>query len=127
MFDTGNDSVWFAVAIMALWVASIADVLVTRLGIWYHGMTEGNPLFRKLLPLSWFKFLFNGGAGAFTDAAVRFLLCCLFLGVTQSIGYADNAHSYLPFGMAAGIAGLVLRNWLSIRNKPVTKTIGQVS
>jgi hypothetical protein len=112
---------------MALWCASVADVLVTRAGIWYHGETEANGLFRKILPLPWFKFLFNGGDGAFVDCAVRFVLCILLLVSSQSIGCADNAHSYLPFGIAAGITGLVVRNWLLIRKRPTTATIGQVS
>jgi len=126
-FDHGNDSLWFVVGIILLWVATGFDVLVTRAGIWYHGMTEGNPLFRKLLPLSWFKFVFNTAAGAFADGAVRFVLCILLVVASKSIGYADNAHSYLPFGLAAGVGALVIRNWLKIRKVPLTKTVGQVS
>lgn len=127
MFDHGNESLWFAIGIMILWCAAAGDVLVTRLGIWYHGLTEGNKLFRKILPRAAYKFLFNGAAGAFADAAVRFVLCILLLEASKSIGYADNAHSYLPFGLALGVGVVVLRNYLMILKTTATKTIGQVS
>jgi hypothetical protein len=110
-----------------MWCAGIGDDLVTRIGIWYHGETEGNRLYRKLMPLSLYKWWFDGAAGAFADAAVRFVLSILLVVASKSIGYADNAHSYLPFGLAGGIGALVIRNWLKIRKQPVTKTIGQVS
>jgi hypothetical protein len=126
-FNHGNDSLWFVVGIILMWCAAVLDVLVTRAGIWYHGLTEGNPVFKKILPLSVYKFLFNGAAGAFADAAVRFVLSIALVVASKSIGYADNAHSYLPFVIAAGIGGLVVRNWLLIRKQPLTKVIGQVS
>lgn len=126
-FDHGNDSVAFALGTMALWLAQVGDILVTRAGIWYHGEAEANNLFRKVLPLSAFKFLFNGAFGAFADASVRLVLCILLLEASKSIGYADNAHSYLPFGVAVIPAVVAIRNWLLIRKKPVTATIGQVS
>jgi hypothetical protein len=126
-FDHGNDSLWFVVAVIALWCALGFDDLVTRAGIWYHAQTEGNALYRKLLPLSVYKFLFNGAFGAFCDAGFRMGLVIAFTLVCKHFGFADNGHSYLPFGLAGGVGGLVIRNWLKIRKIPATKTIGQVS
>jgi hypothetical protein len=126
-FDMGNDSIWFAVATMALWLSLAADDLVTRLGIWYHSQTEGNPLYKKFLPLSVYKFLFNGAAGAFADGAFRFVLAISLLVVCRHFGFANNSHSYLPFALAGGVTALVVRNWLTIRKFPTSKVIGQVS
>jgi hypothetical protein len=125
-FDHGNGSLYFVIAVILMWCASVLDVLVTRAGIWYHSQTEANPIY-KLLPAAVRKFLFNTAAGSFVDAAIRFAMCIGFVVAIKAIGYADNAHSYLPFAMAGGIGGLVLRNWLSFRKIPLTKTIGQVS
>lgn len=127
-FDQGNDSLWFVIGVIALFLSTGADVLVTRTGIWYHGLTEGNSLFRKLLPLKLFKFMFNGAAGTFfVDLLVRWLIIIGFVKLTDHIGYATNADCWLPFGIAAYIAYVVVKNELLIRKLPVTKTIGQVS
>jgi hypothetical protein len=122
-----QDNLIFAIACMALFVAQGLDVLVTRQGIWYHGGTEGNPLFRKLLPLKAYKFLFNTAGGAFCDFVVRALLITVFASTCAHFGYADDAHSYLPFGIAGMGLALVARNYWKMRKNPTTKTIGQVS
>jgi hypothetical protein len=45
MFNSGHDF-WFSLAVMFMLGGLLADLIVTRIGIWNHGLVEANPVYK---------------------------------------------------------------------------------
>ncbi len=91
-----------------LWYAvMLADVFVTRWGIWYYGFVEANKLMKWLTANTFRTFL---DAGILRPAAVL-----AFLAVSGWAGVVDRAHSWVPFGLVGITAIWPVKNYLKIR------------
>lgn len=112
MFDPRtlpNGDLTFNLACFFWYAAMLADVVVTRIGIWGHGQVESNRL------MAWFTDKAHPFR-TFLDAGVlRPALVLPFLTFASWSGYVDKSHSYLPFGLAAATVTLPIRNWLKLK------------
>jgi hypothetical protein len=93
----------------------LADCLVTRMGIWWYGLAEGNAI------MKWFTDK-NHTIRTFLDAGIiRPVLAMAFLSASSAAGIVDKAHSWLPFGLVALTAVQVVLNLLKIRAAKAAK------
>lgn len=99
----------FDLAAFIWYVVMLADVFVTRWGIWYSGLQEGNKLMR------WFTDK-NHVFRTFLDGGIlRPAVILAFLAASRWAGAEDNAHSWLPFELAGATAIWPVKNYLKIR------------
>src|SRR5256885_1096066 len=112
MFDPRtlpNGDPTFNLATLLWYVAMLADVLVTRWGIWYYGFQEGNKLMRWFTGKTHtFRTFLDGGI-------LRPAVVLAFLAASGWAGVVDKAHSWLPFGLAVATAIWPVKNYLKIR------------
>ncbi len=104
---------WTDVSWVYLWLALLADCLITRWGVWYYGFVEANPLIRNK-----YWDLTKSAGLTFLDACLRLALVGGLLALSDHFGY-DTWQ--LPVLCSAGPLFGVIHNLLLIRKLPKKK------
>lgn len=105
----GNDFYW-GIAVMFLYVSLLADLFVTRWGVWNYGLVEKNPLIRNR-----FWDLTKSAGLSFVDGAIRTGLIGAYATASDYLGLSDDSLWYVPLIFAAPSLVWVVKNLVLIR------------
>lgn len=100
---------WISVAFVLLYAAALADIFVTRWGVWYKGLKEANPLAK------WFT---RNAYTTFLDGVLKLVLLCVLAKSLEHLGYARDKYFWMPLGLAAVPLFNAFRNFLLLRKLP---------
>jgi hypothetical protein len=104
---------WTDLSWVGLWVALLADMLITRWGVWNYGFVEKNPLIRN----KYWDLTKNAGL-SFLDGCLRLGLVCGLLAASDHFGVD---RWYLPVLCSAGSLFGVVHNLILIRRLKAAK------